>query len=190
MNILQDIVETFDYEILFELFQQRGGVSDTVWTVFSLLGNGAFIWITLAGALLCFRKTRRAGVAICLSLIGCLIVGNLFLKPRIMRPRPFVTHPELTALLRPGDPWSFPSGHTMTGFASATALSRFYLLSSILTYLLAGAIAFSRLYACVHYPTDVAAGVVLGIICGLPTGWLADHLVDLFSEIHPGKGKK
>ena len=190
MNIIQDIIQTFDNEILFELFQQRGGASDTVWTIFSLLGNGAFIWITLAGALLCFRKTRRAGVAICLSLIGCFLIGNLFLKPKIMRPRPFVTHPELTALLRPGDPWSFPSGHTMTSFAAATAISRFYLLVSILAYLLAGAIAFSRLYACVHYPTDVAAGCLLGIVCGLPTGWLADHIADLLSAIGRRKGKK
>ena len=53
MEVFWDIVHTFDYEILLQLFQHwRGGVSDAVWTVFSTLGNGGALWIALAVILL------------------------------------------------------------------------------------------------------------------------------------------
>ena len=88
----------------------RGGLSDTVWTVVSLLGNGGALWIVTALVLLFFRKTRRAGAAMLVALLIGLLVGNVLIKEWVMRPRPFVTHADLTALLDPGDQWSFPSG--------------------------------------------------------------------------------
>lgn len=109
MEVLLDIIRSVDYDILLAITSHwRGGVSDTVWTFFSLIGNAGAVWIVLAIALLCFRKTRRAGAAILVALVIGLLVGNVWLKEWIMRPRPFVTHSELTALLNPGDQWSFP----------------------------------------------------------------------------------
>ena len=102
MEVLLDIIRSFDFEILVQIADHwRGGLSDTVWTFFSLLGNFGACWLVLAAALLCFRKTRRAGAAILAALVIGLLIGNVWLKEWIMRPRPFVTHPELTALLDP-----------------------------------------------------------------------------------------
>ncbi|GAB2044717.1 phosphatase PAP2 family protein [Agathobaculum sp. TL06] len=189
MEVFWDIVHTFDYEILLQLFQHwRGGVSDTVWTVFSTLGNGGALWIALAVILLFFRKTRRAGAAMLAALLIGLLVGNVFLKEWVMRPRPFVTHPELTALLDPGDQWSFPSGHTLSSFAAATALCFFHRKAGAVAYAVAALIGFSRLYACVHYPTDVLAGLLIGILCGLLAAWLVDRLFDRIHAVRLRKG--
>ncbi len=189
MEVLLDIVRSFDFDILYEISTHwRGGASDLFWKFFSLIGNAGAIWIVLAIVLLFFRKTRRAGAAMLVAMLIGLLIGNVWLKEWIMRPRPFVTHSELTALLDPGDQWSFPSGHTLSSFAAATALYFFHRKSGALAYLLAALIAFSRLYACVHYPTDVLAGLLLGILCGLIGAWLTDRVTDRIHTIRLRKG--
>ena len=131
MEVLLDIIRSFDFDILYEISTHlRGGASDLFWKFFSLIGNAGAVWIVLAIALLFFRKTRRAGAAMLVAMLIGLLIGNVWLKEWIMRPRPFVTHPELTALLDPGDQWSFPSGHTLSSFAAATALCYFHRKSS------------------------------------------------------------
>lgn len=191
MDILIDIVHTMDYSILAYISEKwRGGSLDTVWKLFSLLGNYGAVWIALAVLLLFFRKTRRAGLAILLALGVGYAVGNVWLKELVMRPRPFVTHTDLTPLLDPGDRWSFPSGHALSSFAAATALFFFHKKTGLLAYLLAACIAFSRLYASVHYPTDVLAGAVLGILCGLAAAWFADRFTDQLRTLRLRKGRK
>lgn len=191
MDILIDIVHTMDYSILAYISEKwRGGSLDTVWKLFSLLGNYGAVWIALAVLLLFFRKTRRAGLAMLLALGVGYAVGNVWLKELVMRPRPFVTHTDLTPLLDPGDRWSFPSGHALSSFAAATALFFFHKKTGLLAYLLAVCIAFSRLYASVHYPTDVLAGAVLGILCGLAAAWFADRFTDQLRTLRLRKGRK
>ena len=191
MDILLDIVHSVDYGVLAYISEHwRGGLSDTVWKVFSLMGSYGAVWIALAVLLLFFRTTRRAGAAMLIALGVGYLLGNVFLKNLVMRPRPFVSHTDLTALLDPGDQWSFPSGHALSSFAVATALYFFHHKTGFLALLLAAAIAFSRLYASVHYPTDVLAGAVIGILCGLVFAWLTDRITDQFHTLRLRKGKK
>jgi undecaprenyl-diphosphatase len=62
---------------------------------------------------------------------------------------------------------SFPSGHTATSFAGATALSLLYPRGTPVFYVLAAAIAYSRLYLGVHFPLDVVGGAVIGAATAL-----------------------
>ena len=62
---------------------------------------------------------------------------------------------------------SFPSGHTATSFAGATALSLLYPRGAPVFFVLAAAIAYSRLYIGVHFPLDVAGGIVIGVATAL-----------------------
>ena len=62
---------------------------------------------------------------------------------------------------------SFPSGHTSTSFACATVLAFLVPRSAPLAYVLAAAIGYSRLYVGVHWPTDVIAGAVVGVVTAL-----------------------
>ncbi len=77
--------------------------------------------------------------------------------------------PDVTRLLALPHSHSFPSGHATTSFACATVLGALEPRLRVPALLLAAAIAFSRLYVGVHYPTDVAAGAVLGTATGLLT---------------------
>jgi membrane-associated phospholipid phosphatase len=85
------------------------------------------------------------------------------LKYTVNRPRPYVTYPDIFKKSDGGSP-SFPSGHTSSAFAMATALTleypQWYIIVPSFAY--AGAVGYSRMYLGVHYPSDVLAGAVVG----------------------------
>ena len=94
----------------------------------------------------------------------------LAVKAGVERPRPSATVPQADPLMG-ANGWSFPSGHAATAFAGAVALTYVWRRGAPLFFLLAAAIAFSRVYVGVHYPGDVLGGAVLGTAVGL--AWVA-----------------
>jgi membrane-associated phospholipid phosphatase len=88
---------------------------------------------------------------------------NTVIKKLVKRPRPFLGKVKINAVYQPSN-YSFPSGHASSSFTTATALSQVYSKWYVIApaYLWAGSISYSRMYLGVHYPTDVAAGAVLG----------------------------
>jgi len=85
------------------------------------------------------------------------------IKALTKRRRPFVQNINITPVYRAGS-YSFPSGHTQSTFATATALSiaypKWYIIAP--SFLWAGTVSYSRMYLGVHYPSDVGAGLLLG----------------------------
>jgi membrane-associated phospholipid phosphatase len=84
---------------------------------------------------------------------------NTVLKLAVRRPRPEL--PGLPPLTSTPTRLSFPSAHASTSFAGARVYARLGLPAAPL-YVLAGALAASRLYLGVHYPSDLLAGAALG----------------------------
>ena len=152
---------------------------DAVMLFFTHLGDSGFVWAVLTAVLLTFRKTRRVGCVLAAALIFDAVLCNLLLKPLAARVRPCDILTDVQLLIPHPDDFSFPSGHTAASFASVAALwlagKKRWALAALPVGVL---IAFSRMYLCVHYPTDILGGVVLGVACG----WMGAQSVKMVQE--------
>ncbi|MGC4020190.1 MAG: phosphatase PAP2 family protein [Muricomes sp.] len=149
---------------------------DVLMPVITKLGDSGAIWIALAVGLLISRKYRKTGLVLCCALVLDIIVCNGILKPFVARIRPCDVNTTVQLLIpRPTD-YSFPSGHTAAAFAAVSGLYFTRQKLWVPALILAVMIAFSRLYLYVHYPSDVAAGILLGSIFGFIGYKLADTI--------------
>jgi len=89
------------------------------------------------------------------------------LKALFDRPRPPLRYAEPKTLVHLPHDASFPSGHAATSFAAATMLSFGFPPFAPFLYVLAAAVAFSRVYVGVHYPLDVLGGALLGALVAI-----------------------
>lgn len=133
---------------------------------FTRLGDKGVLWIALTLALICFRRTRKLGLICALALLLGLAVTNGVLKNWVARVRPYETIGSLRNLVGPEKDLSFPSGHATAAFAfSWVLLRRAPKKYGVPALIVAVLISLSRLYVGVHYPSDVLAGTVIGILC-------------------------
>lgn len=151
----------------------RGPLLNACFTFYTTLGNVGMIWIILSAGMLCFKKTRKAGVAGLVALLMGFVCTNLVLKPLVSRTRPWLVLQGLTTLVAEHDPHSFPSGHTCAAFAAVCAwrphLNRRWGTVALVCAALMG---FSRLYVGVHFPSDVLAGALIGALSGWLVSWI------------------
>ena len=166
----------------------RNGVLDHFFPYITRLGDAGIFWIILTFVLLCFKKTRKAGIYSALGLIGSLLVNNMILKPLVARTRPYdcqeLIDRGLILIGKAEHDYSFPSGHTAASFASAVSMYRYLPKKwmSISAIVLATLIALSRLYIGVHYPTDVLGGFISGLVIGIAVNLIADAVVRKMAE--------
>lgn len=134
---------------------------------------------TLVAGLLFGRKDIAvAGARMFASVVLATAIKATF-KGLISRARPRVLIDQDRygfELLGPdgGDWKSFPSGHTADALAAARALTRIFPELGGAAYTSAAAIALVQVPRAKHYPTDVAAGAVVGIIAELAVNYASD----------------
>lgn len=119
------------------------------------------------------NKSLEIGAAIAVS-----AVFSTALKYSINRKRPFQKYNDIEQVI-PVLTASFPSGHTSTAFSTATSLSlvfpKWYVIAPAFTW--AGAVAYSRMHLGEHYPSDVAAGAIIGAGSAWLCHWLNKKII-------------
>ena len=174
---LNSAFASFDESItlaVHNLYEIGGGFFTPFFEFISFFGKGGIMLIIAALALICVKKTRRFGTAMLLGLAVGALITNVFLKVAIARPRPYADESSIFHQL-----WllvgqnvesdkSFPSGHTTAAFASMTAV---FLVGdkrkSWTAFIFAFLMGLSRIYLCVHYPSDVLGGIIVGVLGGV-----------------------
>jgi membrane-associated phospholipid phosphatase len=163
----------FDASVLLFIQEHlRNEFLDPMVIFITMLGDNGIIWILLGLALLIPKKTRRGGFDMLICLLFAFLVNDLLLKSLFARIRPYELIEGLTILVPPETSFSFPSGHTNASFACATSLTLSFGKKGALAYIPAAAIALSRLYVGVHYPTDVLGGILVGTLAAFAAHYL------------------
>jgi undecaprenyl-diphosphatase len=161
--------QAFDNAVLQWIAQYRTPTLDAVMLEITFLGTGVVVLmiVAISGMFLWLTKHKYSALLLLISTAGGLLLNNL-LKAGFGRPRPHLVEWGTQAMT-----WSFPSGHAMS--ASVVYGTVAYLAARlqqrhahrvatlICAAILIVLIGFSRLYLGVHYPSDVFAGVIIGL---------------------------
>lgn len=141
---------------------------DALVAAYTSTSNVGQIWILLGIVLAIIPKTRKLGAAVLIAVLLGAIVTSGLLKPLIMRPRPCDVNPLVPMIVDRPHGSSFPSGHATAAFAAFGALLFSKGPKPLVIVVGIGAVlmALTRLYCYVHYPTDVLAGTVVGLLAG------------------------
>ncbi|MDE6075662.1 MAG: phosphatase PAP2 family protein [Clostridia bacterium] len=141
---------------------------------FTYIGEFGIGAILCAIGLFIFKKTRWAGVAVACACVLDVLIVNVILKLSVNRARPWQSYPDLgfqqfhlSINVREPSDSSFPSGHTAALFAAAVALVMYYKVKGLPALGVALLVALSRIYLCMHYPSDVLGGMLIGSACGV-----------------------
>ena len=120
------------------------------------------------------RKGRMAAVMFVIAIALADQITCSCLKPLVGRLRPCnALSPEQCRLLVGGSKaMSFPSAHASNSFAMATVATWRFRKFAPVFYVVAALVAYSRVYVGLHYPFDVMAGAILGILLGRLAVWL------------------
>lgn len=131
---------------------------------FSQLGEHGLLWQGVAATGAALDERRRGRWLRAWAAIGVAYAVNQLIKFAVRRRRPEVRGlPPLTATM---SQLSYPSAHASTSAAAARVLHRCGLVPGAVVYPLAAAMALSRLYLGVHWPSDTVAGMALGAAVG------------------------
>ena len=125
---------------------------------FTRAGEHGLLWQALCALGLAFDRRHRALYLRAMRVTMLAYLANIALKYVVRRPRPVLDG--LPALSSTVTSLSYPSAHSATSFAAAGALAQG--LPAPPLYGCAAAMALSRAYAGVHYPSDVVAGAAFG----------------------------
>jgi undecaprenyl-diphosphatase len=166
-------------------FKMENKYFDKVMPIITRSNDYGKVYITLAIFSIIVNYKRIEAINILIALVLGMLLGEGLLKHLVKRNRPIDRELNKDLLVKPPRTSSFPSGHTTSSFATMGVLwfmnSGFFYVFLIMAIL----IAFSRIYLYLHYPSDVFAGIVLGLGCGKAVMLLSSniHYVNIINRI-------
>lgn len=158
------VIYSLDERILYYIQRKlKCKALDFILPKISALGNGGLIWIFISIIFIFNRDYRKSGLLILLGLFIGFILCNLCLKPLAARPRPCWNDKTIKLLIPVPHDYSFPSGHTISSVIASVILS-VTVQCGYIAITIAALISFSRLYLYVHYPSDILASIISGML--------------------------
>ena len=139
-------------------------VSNFFFSNITVLANAGVLWISLSIIFAIMPKTRKMGFTMMLAMIFGLIFGNLLIKNVVARMRPYQVDTTIQLIINKPSEFSFPSGHTLCSFGASISIYLYRKKLGVCMIVIASAIALSRMYLYVHFPTDIVGGILLGIL--------------------------
>ena len=160
-----EVIQQIDLSILLFIQEHlRVTWMNGFWEFITHFGDGGIFWIIMTLTLMIPKKKRKAGIVAGCSLLLGFLITNVTLKPLVNRVRPYNYSDAIIPIGRIPSEASFPSGHTSASFACALIYVRMLPKKyGIPLVALATMIALSRLYLCVHFPTDVIGGFLVAL---------------------------
>ena len=180
---MDQLLYGFDTALYTFFWQFQNAVTIGIADVCQRLGDSTayFIYFVIA-LIICFpKKTRRYGAAMVIAFLVTLLLVNILIKPGVGRLRPYAALKDTpfwetyqahwtNAGSHLEDSLSFPSGHTALNFAIFTALTALLIRDrkkwAWALLIIPAIVGISRIIRCVHYPSDVLGGMIIGIFAG------------------------
>ncbi len=174
-----EILENIDIAVFYFINSTiANSYFDTFFPFITNLNNWVMVYILMFGWL--FLKGGKKGWITASALAIAIFVTDHyvidFLKESVDRLRPCHVLDYIRLLVPCGGGRSFPSAHAANNFAAAAVLAHSYSKYKVIFYSIAFLIAFSRVYVGVHYPSDIIAGGLIGIIIGFVVIYLLDKI--------------
>ena len=167
----------YEWDILYFIQSHlRSSFLDVFFSKITLIGELALCWFIWAIVLLFFKKYRKNGIVLMIGILIGALIGNLILKNAVARPRPSWIDSSVALLIENPTDFSFPSGHTLSSTIAAVILTLTNKKFGYFAIPLAVIMSFSRLYLFVHFPTDIFAGAVIGLVIGFGTYFCAGKI--------------
>ena len=146
---MTDFITQIDFNILNAIQSIRNPFLDTIMPLITFLGSGGIVWAVTALIMLCFKKSRKTGIVIIVSLLLGLFLSTMVLKNVIARERPYNTEGALLTVENlligaPSGRFSFPSGHAISSFSAATVILLYSKKLGIPAIILAALIKYGR----------------------------------------------
>jgi len=176
---MKDILKRFD-DFFIHLINSKikNNFLDKIMYKITDLGGAVFTSIFALGLVLIgSSKVKLIGIEAILALFfGQIFVQSL--KKLMSRERPYKILKHLHTFGIEMRDYSFPSGHTTASFSLATTIALNMPKTTFVVILLAFIIGMSRVYLGVHYPTDVAAGIFIGVFASVAIHLYFVHYVE------------
>ena len=174
---------TWEFEFLYWIIDIRNDFLTSINKVLTYLGEKGIFWILFCAVLIAIPKTRKIGIYAGIALGIQVILGEGLIKHIIQRERPFVSDPAIdTIISAPIGKYSMPSGHSSSSMAVAVSVFIQNKKLGIFVLITALMIMLSRLYFCVHYPTDIIAGALLGLTVAIVVYYTSEHILKKHKE--------
>jgi undecaprenyl-diphosphatase len=170
-------IRNLDRALFRAIFGVKWAPLTSLMRAFTIAGSAGAIWGFLAAVGFLLTGLEPSRLLIPWTAIAASWTVAEGAKYLFERTRPFLWDTEIAPLIKTPSSSSFPSGHSATAAAGAITLSVLYPPFAPVLVLAGLLVVLSRVYLGVHFPFDVLAGIVIGIVTSAVVLTVADLLV-------------